>query len=135
VTRVFLDTNILFSAAWRAGGGIGRLWEYRDLQLVTSRNALLEAQRNIGIKRPDTAGRLAELASSVEASAAAAVLSADHGLPEKDRPTLEAAVGSGCSVLLTGDVAHFGHLMDTDVQGVRVMTVSAFFHTDAPPES
>ena len=33
--RVFLDANLLFSAAWREGSGIGTLWEMQGVQLVT----------------------------------------------------------------------------------------------------
>lgn len=128
--RVFLDANILFSVAWRAEGGVGRLWDHPDLELVTSRYALMEAERNIQLKKPVAAERLAELAKQVEVSTATAALTADYELPVKDRPILEAAVGAGCSVLLTGDVTHFGHLMDQEIQGVRVMTVSAFLQRD-----
>ena len=39
--RVFLDANILFSAAWREGSGIGKLWEKQCIQLVTSPYALV----------------------------------------------------------------------------------------------
>ena len=126
MTRVFLDANILFSAAWREESGIAALWDRPDMQLVTSPYALTEAERNIQLKKPGAAARLPELVSKVEISAEIAGLNEDHGLPEKDRPILEAAVGSGCSILLTGDVTHFGHLIATKVEGVRVMTVSMF---------
>ena len=75
---------------------------------VTSPYAFTEAERNIRLKKPAVAERLARLMEQVEISAAAAPLSADYGLPEKDRPILEAAVGSNCTVLLTGDITHFG---------------------------
>ncbi len=124
--RVFLDANILFSAAWREGTGIGKLWALPSVQLVTSPYALMEAVHNIQIKRPAAAKRLSDLVALVDVSPAIATLSADYKLPEKDRPILEAAIGSGCTVLLTGDVAHFGHLIGTETEGVKVMTVSLF---------
>ena len=124
--RVFVDANIMFSAAWREGSGIGKLWGMEGVQLVTSPYALMEAERNIQIKKPSAAERLAALVGEVEISTAAAQLSRDYGLPEKDLPILEAAVGSKCSVLLTGDLTHFGHLIGTEAEGVMVMTVSMF---------
>jgi len=36
-------------------------------------------------------------------------LGRDYALPEKDRPILEAAAASECSVLLTGDIAKSTH--------------------------
>lgn len=130
--RVFLDANILFSAAWREESGIGRLWDMEGVQLVTSPYALREAERNIQRKKPAAAQRLSSLASTVELSSATAPLSRSCGLPEKDRPILEAAAGCGCAVLLTGDVTHFGHLIGTEAEGVRVMMVSMFLLMEAP---
>jgi predicted nucleic acid-binding protein len=124
--RVFLDANILFSAAWREYTGMQTLWERDSLQLVTSSYTLMEAERNIRVKKPDALVRLMRLAAKVEVSATAAVLSTDYGLPIKDLPILEAAIGTGCFALLTGDVTHFGHLIGTEVEGVKVLTVSMF---------
>ena len=129
MTRVFLDANILFSAAWSDGSGIGRLWEMQGVQLVTSPYALMEAVHNIQIKKPVASLRLSALAEKVEVSPLTALLNEDHGLPKKDLPILAAPIGSGCTVLMTGDVTHFGHLIDTEVEGARVMTVSMFLST------
>lgn len=38
--RVFLDANVLFSAAFRERGGLLALWERRDIRLVSSPYAL-----------------------------------------------------------------------------------------------
>ena len=46
-----------------------------------------------------------------------------HGLPAKDVPIL-AAVGAQCEVLLTGDIADFGHAINRSLQGVRIPTAS-----------
>lgn len=124
--RVFLDANILFSAAYRQTNGIIRLWRLPEVRLVTSVYARTEAERNIALKRSEAAERLSQLASQIEISAASASLRTDHQLADKDRPILEAALGSGCSVLLTGDMAHFGHLVGETVEGVRILTVSLF---------
>jgi predicted nucleic acid-binding protein len=47
-----------------------------------------------------------------------------HGLPPKDIPILASAVASHCAVLLTGDIADFGHVIGRTWQGVRSLMVS-----------
>ena len=44
--KLFLDANILFSAAYRANAGLLRLWTL-DVQLLSSSYALEEARRNL----------------------------------------------------------------------------------------
>ncbi len=56
-----------------------------------------------------------------------------HGLPDKDRPIIEAAAGSGCSVLLTGDITHFGHIIEAERDGVTVLTASLFLALRVAP--
>jgi uncharacterized protein len=124
VTRVFLDANVLFSAAWRADSGLTRLWEIASLHLVTSPYAADEAERNLARKRPDGMARLTALLDRVEISTALVSLDDGHGLPPKDAPILAAAIGSRCEVLLTGDIADFGHLIGRTLHGVRILTAS-----------
>jgi predicted nucleic acid-binding protein len=124
VRRIFLDANILFSAAWHEPNRFATIWKHPDLLLVTSSYALAEAERNVVLKRPVGVVRLAHLVSNIEINASIAVLESDYGLPEKDLPILQAAVGSSCEALLTGDKTHFGHLFGKDVAGIRVLTAS-----------
>ena len=42
-----LDANILFSAAYRQDAGIGRLWHFHDIKLITSPYAAEEAQSTL----------------------------------------------------------------------------------------
>jgi hypothetical protein len=37
------------------------------------------------------------------------------------QPVLLGALAAGARILLTGDMAHFGHLMGGDIAGVRVL--------------
>lgn len=121
--RVFLDANVLFFAAYREKNGILRLWELKKLRLVTSAYALKEAERNLAHKRPEALSRFATLAAGMEIAANVRHLRDAHGLPEKDLPILEAAAGAKCEALLTGDMAHFGHLIGKTAAGVNIMTV------------
>jgi predicted nucleic acid-binding protein len=124
VTRVFRDANVLFSAAWRAGGGLTRLWEIASIQLVTSPYAAEEAERNLTRKRPDGVVRLKALIDRLEITGALVSPNEGHGLPAKDVPILAAALGSHCDVLLTGDIADFGHAIGGTLLGVRILTPS-----------
>jgi predicted nucleic acid-binding protein len=120
VTRVFLDANVLFSAAWRAESGLLRFWKL-PLVLVSSPYAITEAERNLSRKRPEALARLEALLEPIEIVDALAPIDYS-GLPSKDVPILAAAVAGRCQVLLTGDVADFGHVLGQTVLGVRVLT-------------
>ncbi len=48
------------------------------------------------------------------------------GLPDKDVPVLAAAVRAEATHLLTGDLAHFGHLMGTTVDGVLILRPATY---------
>ena len=128
--RVFLDANVLFSAAWSSESGLLRLWKI-PLVLVSSGYAVAESERNLARKRPEALDRLAMLLGTIEITDAVAPLE-ETRLPSKDVPILAAAVASGCHVLLTGDVADFGHLIGQPVHGVRVLTPSMLLAELAP---
>lgn len=119
--RVFLDANVLFSAAYRSDSGLLRLWKHRGSVLLTSAFAIEEARRNLA--PGDPRNRLDSLLERVVVVAEAPRgLHADSwGLPEKDIPILAAAVRARATHLLTGDLNHFGHLMEKTVDGVLVL--------------
>lgn len=111
--RVFLDANILFSAA-KTDGAVRRL-----LHLLVERNheccadayVIAEARRNLIAKGPQALAVLDALLPHLRVVPA----SLDPGtaplvdwLPEKDRPVLAAAIRLGCDALVTGDRTHFG---------------------------
>ena len=119
--RVFLDANVLFSAAWLEQAGLARLWRLSGTDLLSSRVALAEAERNL-----DSDARRSRLQSFaakltlVDAPPGAA-LPAGIELVAKDAPILLAAIDAGASHLLTGDRRHFGHLYGKSVSGVKIL--------------
>lgn len=121
--RVFLDANVLFSAAWREESGLVVLWKWSrraEVVLVTSSYAVEEARVNLpaGEKR----NRLEMLLDGVEVtSGVSSELPEGIVLAEKDRPILAAAIATGATHLLTGDVAHFGPLFGQRIMGVKVL--------------
>ena len=62
--RVFLDANVLFSAAYRADAGLRQLWNIPRIFLCTSRYALGEANINLPEERQRV--RLGELSKKLE---------------------------------------------------------------------
>ena len=117
--RVFLDANILFSAAKSDGAvrALLRLLVERGHEAVTDAYVVAEARRNLLAKGPQALQVLDALLTrlTVVAAASPVARAADPGqdvelawLPEKDRPVLAAAVRLGCDALLTGDRTHFG---------------------------
>jgi predicted nucleic acid-binding protein len=118
--KLFLDANILYSAAHREDSKMARLWQRHRTVLLTCPYAIAEATRNL--KEQEQQIRLASLLGSVVEApdVSSATLPADLILPEKDRPILAAAIASGADCLITGDVAHFGRYYGNSNAGIRV---------------
>ena len=123
--KIFLDANILFSAA-KSEGAISRLLTL----LLDERHecwvddyVVTEARRNLELKAPS---RLAVFDPLVKRLRLAPTrprgteLDASLPLAEKDRPILAAAIRLGCDALVTGDRTHFGRLYGRTVGGATI---------------
>ena len=120
---IFLDANVLFSAAYLSDAGLRRLWRLPTARLVTSAYAAEEARRNLsnsGQRR-----ELEELLGSVEVVTTAVPtdrpLFSTVELADKDRRVLLAAIGLGATHLLTGDFRHFGAFYRRRIEGILVL--------------
>lgn len=130
--RIFLDANILFSAAKSDGASrtlVDRLLAaghecWMDAYVID------EARRNILAKQPnrvaDVETLVARLRVATEIPDPTAVALPDD-FPEKDRPVLAAAVMLGCQVLVTGDRSHFGPLFGRLVANVTIHSPRSLF--------
>lgn len=120
--RVFLDANVLFSAAYKRTR-LRLLWDLPDVQLVSSAYAVREAELNLEQTRPEAMGELTELLKKVEILSVTnlELLPPSISLIEKDIPILQAAIGTKATHLLTGDVRHFGNLFGQSVEGVVIL--------------
>jgi predicted nucleic acid-binding protein len=132
--RVFLDANVLFSAAKSSGAVRAFLTELksRGHTLVADGYVAGEARRNLEAKFPATMEDFERVMESAEASAKASKPLGPEvapGLPEKDRPVLAAAIQHRCQVLLTGDKAHFGRLYGQTIEGVEILSPASFAAT------
>jgi predicted nucleic acid-binding protein len=123
--RVFLDANILFSAA-KFAGAIRQLVEEIQAhghETVADEYVIAEASRNLELKFPTALPDFEKLLRAVTRVTSLPALPTTTMallLPEKDRPVLTAAIQHRCHVLLTGDKTHFGKLYGQTVAGVFI---------------
>ena len=118
--RLFLDANILFSAAYREGSPLLRLWNPSGPELLTSAYAIEEARRNLAsdVQRE----RLEQIVARLR------IVPENPAPPEealqlraKDAPILAAAVAGGATHLLTLDRKDFGKFFGTRLAGVLIL--------------
>jgi len=117
--RVFLDANVLFTAAYSPDGLSALLVELGAagrVTLLTSPLAIVEAERNLEAKRPAALATLRRSLAAVGVVREPAPADAERLTPpelsSKDRPLLAAAIGAHATHFVTGDVADFGRWMD-----------------------
>ena len=128
--RLFVDANVLFSAAYRADAGVARLWDLASARLLTSGYAVSEARRNLA--EPEQLERLAGLLERVEVTSGGGIGPDDRQgieLPEKDWPIIGGAMAAGATHLITGDVRHFGRYFGQRILGVLVMPPAQYLRS------
>jgi uncharacterized protein len=123
--RIFLDANVLFSAA-KSDGAV-RMMVRRLLdaghECVADEYVVTEARRNLAAKGPEALTALDVLLVEVNVSKARApsmTLKEANWLPEKDQPVLYAAMRLKCAALVTGDRTHFGAAYGKSFGGVTI---------------
>jgi predicted nucleotidyltransferase/predicted nucleic acid-binding protein len=123
--RIFLDANVLFSAA-KSNGAVRRLL---DLLIEAGHECWAdgfvaeEARRNLAAKFPEGLSVLNTLLSRLRTGPIHTpdpALEDALPLPEKDRPVLSAAIRHDCEALVTGDRTHFGRLYGKAIHGVTI---------------
>jgi len=133
VDRVFLDANVLVSAALKPESRLASLWSLENVRLLASPHVLVEARRNVAT--PEAAKRLESLLAALvvlPAEPADFDIKDDPHLPDKDRPVLLGAIVSGADWLLTGDIRHFGSCLGRTVSGVRIALPGEYPRAYAP---
>lgn len=118
--RLFLDANVLFSAAYRPDSSLLRLWKLRTAVLCSSSYALEEA--GINLSDDPQRERLINLSMKLELVDAAIMRLPDGiSLPEKDRPIMLAAIEAQATHLLTGDLRLFGSYLGKRIANILIM--------------
>ncbi|MGH8701995.1 MAG: PIN domain-containing protein [Burkholderiales bacterium] len=125
--RIFLDANVLFSAAYldhSRTGAIFKLAEAGLCELISSAYALDEARRNLLRKHPERRAAferlVARLATCGEPGAEFAEWAAGLEISAKDAPIIAAAALAGADWLVSGDRG-FSPVYGKRLRGVEVM--------------
>ena len=129
--KVFLDANLLFTAAKNPGGKgtfVIELAGQGHWDVVTSCFAIEEARRNLEAKFPEVASEFEVLVGDVDVVPGVFNEACPIDLPEKDVPIFLSAVGARCTHLLTGDLKDFGRFMNVPqkMSGILIQTVAEF---------
>jgi predicted nucleic acid-binding protein len=127
--RVFLDANVLYSAAYLGRSGLARLWTLQDVELVTSAYAIEEARRNLATDHTEALARLERFTKAIVTVDApqGRKLPNNIRLDPKDQPILLAALHAHADYLLTGDARHFEHLYGKRIETVLVLRPAQYF--------
>jgi hypothetical protein len=131
VHRLFLDANLLFTAAHNPEGKAALLFVARELgrwEPVSSAFAIAEARRNISAKYPHCVARFESLLAQLVEVPQPAAAPVSIRLAEKDQPIYLAALACGATHLLTGDTRHFGPHMNRPRRtgGIIIQTVAEY---------
>ena len=123
--RIFLDANVLFSAA-KSDGAVRQLVSLLlggRHQCCVDSYVVEEARRNLLAKAPDGVSVLDTLLARLHVEAVQpgrADIEGLASLPQKDRPVLAAAIRLGCEALITGDRTHFCFAYGKKLGGVTI---------------
>ena len=132
--RLFLDANVLFTAAHNPRGKAAlaiELGRQGHWALATSLYASEEARRNLERKFPQSLDSPNSLLRGIQFVGHHPDLQFPAALVEKDRPIFQAAVACGATHLLTGDLKDFGPFMNAPKEtfGILVQTVAEFLRS------
>jgi uncharacterized protein len=129
--RVFLDANVLFTAAHNPRGKAAFVIELGSaghFLLFTSDAARGEAERNVAAKYPDSLPLLAALLGGITSVTADLSAPFPDGLPANDAVIFQAAVACRATHFFTGDLHHFGPFMNWPdmTRSIILQTVAEF---------
>jgi uncharacterized protein len=131
VNRLFLDANVLFTAAHNPAGKASLLFDIAERgywTIITSNQGVAEALHNLRRKSPNSMSRLEMLLKDVMIVPTMIGQTCNLTLPAKDVPIYLAALHAKSSHLLTGDICHFGPYMNNPARtkGVIICTVASY---------
>lgn len=120
--RIFLDTNILFSAAHSEDSDFQRLWQLPHTTPIISTYILEEIRRHV--VQPESLNRLEWLLADIRV-----VENWEHiqlpsimaSLRQKDIPVMQAAIAAQATHLITGDARDFGDYFGQVIEGVEII--------------
>jgi len=131
ISIVFLDANVLFTAAHNPSGKSSLIIELGTKghwRTTTSTLAVEEARRNLDIHFAVCIPELESLLRWIDVVASVSGPACPIDLPKKDQPIFLTALKCRATHLLTGDIRHFGPFMKdpSKTGGMTIMTASDF---------
>ena len=134
MAKVFLDANVLWSAAFKEFSTLRKLWALPSGSLLTSEYAAEEARRNLETHETPESERKQLLLSLDTLLANMVVVPTPYPLPEglekdlpaKDVPILAAAIEAKADFLITGDKQHFGAYFGRKLHGITVLRAADY---------
>lgn len=125
---LFLDANILFSAAYRKDAKLLKFWQMQKVVLVTSAYAVEEALRNL--KEKEQIERLEHLLlkTKIIPTHPHKNLPLNVEVRDKDQPILAAALFAKADYLITGDYRDFGKYFGKNINGTTVLPPADYFN-------
>jgi predicted nucleic acid-binding protein len=131
VRRLFLDANVLFTAAHNPHGKAALVIQLATAghwEAVTSALAIEEARRNLERKYPHCLLDFEALLSGIAQVPSGYGTHCPVPLPLQDTPILEAALHCQATHLITGDIKDFGPYMNRPeaCAGITIQTVAQF---------
>lgn len=128
--RLFLDANILFSAAY-GSPSMDRFWDLasaKKVHLITSAHAIEEARRNLEVI--EHRERLENLIQGIIiVPEPPASFSCPISLNKKDIPVFAAALSSKATHFITGDIKHFGQYFSKAIGGIIFCTPGEYLRS------
>src|SRR5262245_2385081 len=119
--RLFLDANVLFSAAYHLNAGPLQFWRLKNVALCSSHYTLEEAR--INLTQDVQRHRLEKLVTVIQFfDSIPRSLPPEIILPDKDLPIFQAAMAVRATHLITGDVRHFGRYFNKTIEGIVVLS-------------
>lgn len=123
--RLFLDANVLLSAAYEPNARLQTFWKLKEAILCSSHYAVEEARANLGNDAQKS--RLTRLLWRLQLfDAEPRALSGDIRLPEKDMPILLGAIEARATHLISGDRQHFGLYYGKRIKGSLICSVGGY---------
>ncbi len=124
--RAHLDANILFSASHSERNRFLQFWQMEDVTPATSRYAIAEVRPHL--KRIGQTGLFDALVARTQlvSDVDLRIIPSQIQLGAKNKPILAAAIGARMDYLVTGDKNHFGHLYNTILLNVYIISPTDF---------
>lgn len=113
---VFLDSNVIFSAAYKCDSHFLELWSTPGIVVICSLYVANEVRRNC--RNGDQLKRVEALLEQtiIVSDPLMDALPSGIDLPAKDLPILASAIDAGAAFLVTGDKNHFAQWMDRPIK-------------------